>query len=93
MFIHKIFHLHQPLEDARKRVTELGVLRELELDRASFIGDGVGHFEVKTRLGGRLSADIRMLPESEPEPHSLPVRLRQRRASRAWWSSSRFART
>ncbi len=67
MFIHKIFHLHQPLEDARKRVTELGVFRELELDRASFIGDGVGHFEVKTRLGGRLSADIRLLPDSEPD--------------------------
>lgn len=66
MFIHKIFHLHKPLEEARRTVTELGALRELAKNNARFDEDGTGHFEVKTKFGQRISADIRQVPGNEP---------------------------
>lgn len=66
MFIHKIFHLNQSLEEARNRVTVFGAFRELTNHSARFDDNGTGHFEVKTRLGQRISADIRQVPDADP---------------------------
>ena len=66
MFIHKIFHLHQPLQESRRRVTEFGAFRELMNHGSHFDEDGTGHFEVKTRLGQRITADIRQVPSEDP---------------------------
>jgi len=70
MFIHKIFHLRQPVAEARERLRELGTFSGSEHDfevRCSRIEpDGIGRLEFKSRHGHRVSADIEEVPGDDP---------------------------
>jgi hypothetical protein len=70
MFIHKIFHLRQPVAEARERVRELGTFSGSEKEFAVHcerIGpEGIGRLEVESGEGERVSADIEEVPGDDP---------------------------
>lgn len=69
MLINKIFHLRQPVAEARQRLREPGTWNGLESDPdmgCSTIKTEGGRFEFSTRQGQRLSAKIEEVPGDDP---------------------------
>jgi hypothetical protein len=70
MFIHKIFHLHQPLTAARQRLRNLTVCKTTEKDFevtcSKIEPQGIGRLECIIRPGQRVSADIEEIPGDDP---------------------------
>jgi len=70
MLINKIFHLRQPVPEARKCLRKFATWDELKRDSevqcSTVEEDGIGRFEFKTGLGQRISTDIQELPGSDP---------------------------
>lgn len=70
MLIHKIFHLHQPVPEARECLRALSISSGLEKDDevccSRLDPEGIGRFEFKIRQGHRLSADIQEVPGNDP---------------------------
>jgi hypothetical protein len=70
MLIHKIFHLRQPVAEARERLLELGTFtsseKDFEVQCSRIEPEGVGRLEFKSRQGERVSADIEELPGDDP---------------------------
>ena len=70
MFIHKIFHLQQPVTEARERLRELGSFsgseNDFEVTCSRNDPDGIGHLEFKNRQGQRICADIEEVPGDDP---------------------------
>ena len=70
MLINKIFHLHQPVTEARQRLRELGAWNGSENDaevHCSMIEpEGIGRFELSPPQGQHVSADIQEVPGDEP---------------------------
>jgi hypothetical protein len=70
MFIHKVFHLHQPVTMARQRLLDLGICNSLEKDFevtcSKIEPHGIGRLECKIRQGQRVSADIEEVPGDDP---------------------------
>jgi uncharacterized membrane protein len=71
MLINKIFHLHQPLPEARQCLRELGTWsgcpeNEAEVRCSLIEPEGIGRFEVNSPLGQRVSADIQEVPGDDP---------------------------
>ncbi len=68
MFIDKIFHLRQPVAEARRRLRELDMwtawVEDAEV-RCWMSGEGVGRVEFGTN-GDRMSADIEELAGEDP---------------------------
>ena len=71
MFIHKIFHLRQPLNEARERLRAPGTWtrtdHDVSLNCDPQDSGAIGHVEFQTRHGGPISADIEEVSGSEPE--------------------------
>ncbi len=71
MLIFKIFHLRQPVTEARERLRELGAFsgaeNDLEVRCSRVEGQGVGRLEFKGRHGQRVSVDIEEVPGDEPD--------------------------
>lgn len=70
MLIHKIFHLRQPVTEARERLRELGTFSSSEKDFdvhcARIEPEGIGRLEFNGRQGERVSADIEEVPGDDP---------------------------
>jgi hypothetical protein len=70
MLIHKIFHLRQPVAEARERLRELGTFsaseKDFEVHCAKIEPEGIGRLEFKGRQGERVSADIEEVPGDDP---------------------------
>lgn len=70
MIICKIFHLRQPLPEARHRLKDLGIWNDSETDPevncSMNQAQGTGHFEFTPRQGQRVSADIEEVPGDDP---------------------------
>jgi hypothetical protein len=69
MLINKIFHLRQPVTEARERLRELGTWNNPEDDaevRFSLIeAEAIGRFEFRTRQGQHVSADLQEVPDDD----------------------------
>ena len=71
MLIHKIFHLREPVTEARRRLREVqtwsGPGNGGEARCSAIDPDGTGHFEFTPGCGSqRVSADIREVPGADP---------------------------
>jgi len=70
MFIHKIFHLKQPVKEARARLLELGSCsaseKDFEVQCSRIEPEGIGRLEFTMRQGGRASADIKEVSGNDP---------------------------
>ena len=70
MFINKIFHLHQPVAEARVRLRELstweGPQEDTEVHCTISERDGLGRFEFTTANGEHVSGGIREMPDGDP---------------------------
>jgi hypothetical protein len=70
MLIHKIFHLHQPVEEARESLRDLencGISeKDFEVTCARIEPEGIGRLEFKIQRGQRASADIEEVPGDDP---------------------------
>jgi hypothetical protein len=70
MFIHKIFHLHQPLTAARQRLRDFGtcgsIEKDFEVTCSKIEPQGIGRLECIIRHGQRVSADIEEVPGKDP---------------------------
>ena len=70
MITNKIFHLHQPVTEARETLRELGAWNGSEDDaevRCAMIErEGIGRFEFSTHQGQRVSSDIQEVPGDDP---------------------------
>jgi ribosomal protein S28E/S33 len=69
MLINKIFHLHQPVTEARERLRQMATwngLGDAEVHCSTIEPEGVGHFEMTGASGQRVSADIQELPGEDP---------------------------
>lgn len=66
MLINKIFHLHQPLAEASRRLREPETWEELDAQMRITMREGTRHFEFIPRNGEPIAADIRELPGDEP---------------------------
>jgi uncharacterized membrane protein len=70
MLIHKIFHLRQPVTEARERLRELGTWsgfeKDIEIHCVMIESEGIGRLEFKNPQGQRVSADIEEVPSDEP---------------------------
>ncbi|HEX4087030.1 MAG TPA: hypothetical protein VHY22_19100 [Chthoniobacteraceae bacterium] len=68
MLISKIFHLHQPLIEASRRLREPEVWQEMAGDAEMRVSmtDGIGHFEFRSKMGEPIRADIQELPGEDP---------------------------
>jgi len=70
MLIHKIFHLHQPVAEARERLRDLGSCssseKDFEVHCSRIEPEGIGRLEFTIRKGGRISADIEEVPGDDP---------------------------
>jgi hypothetical protein len=71
MFIHKIFHLRQPLNEAREHLrsarTWTASEQEALVHCAATDSEIFGHLEFKTRHGEPIAADIEEIPGDEPD--------------------------
>jgi len=71
MFIHKIFHLRQPLNEARERLRAPGTWttsdRDVSVNCGSNGSDVIGHLEFQRWLGDPISADIEEVPGDETD--------------------------
>ena len=71
MFIQKIFHLRQPLPEARQTLRELGTWNDLEKDQevrcSKLESEGVSRVELKTTTGEIVCADIVEVAGDEPD--------------------------
>ena len=70
MYIHKIFHLHQPVTAARQRLRDLGICnsseKDFEVTCSKIEPRGLGRLECIIRRGQRVSADIEEVPGNDP---------------------------
>jgi len=70
MLINKIFHLRQPLPEARRRLREFGNWTgskgDAEMNCSMIEHEGIERFEFSPRPGERVSADIQELPGDDP---------------------------
>jgi hypothetical protein len=70
MLIHKIFHLHQPVDEARERLRELGSWsgseKDFEVNCSMIESKGIGRLEFRSPAGPSVSADIEEVPGDEP---------------------------
>jgi len=70
MLIHKIFHLRQPVQEARERLRELGTWsgsgNDIEVRCSEIESEGIGRLEFKSPHGQRVSADIEEVPGADP---------------------------
>jgi hypothetical protein len=70
MLIHKIFHLRQPVAEARESLRELRVWsgsdKDLEINCSVLEAEGIGRLEFKNPQGQSVSADIEEVPGDEP---------------------------
>jgi hypothetical protein len=70
MLIHKIFHLRQPVKEARERLREMGTFngseKDFEVRCARIEPAGMGRLEFKSRQGEQVSADIEEVPADDP---------------------------
>jgi hypothetical protein len=71
MLIHKIFHLREPVTEARRHLREVqtwsGPENGGEARCSAIDPDGTGHFEFAPRHDGQsVSADIREVPDADP---------------------------
>lgn len=72
MFFHKVFHIHQPLAETRRQLTQLATLRSRVpgLKKAVITADGVAQFECEVDPQLDLHAVLVELP-SQDENHVL----------------------
>jgi len=70
MLIHKIFHMRQPVIEARKRLRELGTWNGSENDAEVYCSmiepEGIGRVEFSPLLGERILADIQEVAGDDP---------------------------
>jgi len=70
MLIHKIFHLRQPVAEARERLRELGTCKtsekEFEVTCSKIEPEGIGRLDFKIPHGQSVSADIEEVPGDDP---------------------------
>jgi len=70
MLINKIFHLREPVAEARKRLCELqtwnGAESDADVNCSLIETEGIGHFELSTRQGQRVTADFQEAPCDDP---------------------------
>jgi hypothetical protein len=70
MLIQKIFHLCQPVAEARERLRELGTCKSSEKDFevtcTRIEPEGIGRLEFKIAHGQQVSADIEEVPGDDP---------------------------
>jgi hypothetical protein len=66
MLIHKIFHLRQPLHEARERLRAPGTWtssdHDVSVNCTAAALEGIGHLEFESRHSGLISADIEEVP-------------------------------
>jgi hypothetical protein len=70
MLIQKIFHLHQPVNEARERLREIGSCdsreKDFEVTCSRMEGEGIGRLELRMGHGQRVSADIKEVAGDDP---------------------------
>jgi hypothetical protein len=70
MYIHKIFHLHQPLNAARQFLRNIGTCnsseKDFEVTCSKIEPQGIGRLECRIPQGQRVSADIEEIPGDNP---------------------------
>ena len=70
MLINKIFHLRQPVAEARQRLRELetwnGLENDAEVHCSMMETEGIGRFEFTTGHGQRVSTEVQELPGDDP---------------------------
>jgi uncharacterized membrane protein len=67
MFIHKIFHLRQPLNEARARLRAPGTWDGADTAVSVHCADASGHLAFSSREGTPISADIVEVPGEEED--------------------------
>jgi hypothetical protein len=71
MTIHKIFHLRQPIHEARERLRAPGTWtssdNDISVQYSSGEGEGAGHLMFHSRHGSPISADIEEVPGDEQD--------------------------
>ena len=69
MLITKIFHMRQPVIEARERLTKLGTWNGMDVEEVACSlvePQGTGHFEYASQTGQQVSADIQEVPGDDP---------------------------
>ncbi len=70
MLIHKIFHLRQPVAEAREWLRDLGAFssseKDFEVQCSRVEPEGIGRLVFKSGQGHRISADIEEVPGDDP---------------------------
>jgi hypothetical protein len=70
MIIHKIFHMHQPVTEARKRLRDFGTWKasekEGDVQCTVMEQERIGRFEFRTEQGNDILADIQEVAGEDP---------------------------
>lgn len=74
MILHKIFHLHQTVEDAQANLADVSAYRDSlgGVEQAEFTGHGISHWQV--RLAPMLKANVVMTDAESAAPGTLVFR-------------------